>query len=209
MTRVDHLFMPEDHMDELYNSKNPLVKYVHNQRLNLIVNEIPKKSGLKILDAGCGEGHLIVKLYNNNGNNSYYGIDITDVALKKAEISCPYAIFEKKDLANLESYRNFFDVVICTEVIEHIFEYEIVIEEFKKILKKDGYIIITFPNETLWTISRFLLRRENAKVPDHVNSFNPDKMDSLVNMELIKQINLPLRLPFFISLGCLMVFKKN
>lgn len=209
MSRIDHLFMPKDHMNELYNSKNPLVKFIHAGRLNSIVKIIPRKSGLKILDAGCGEGHLIEKLYKNNSNNICYGIDITEIALQKAKERCPYAKFEKKDLSKIDFDDNFFDIVICTEVLEHIFEYKTVIEELKKVVKDDGYLIITFPNETLWTTGRFLLGRKPIKASDHVNSFNPNKISSAVNMKLIQQINLPFRLPFFLSLGCLMVFKKS
>lgn len=210
MTKTDHIFMPVGHMEELYNSKNPLVRFVHNDRLNSIIEQIPKKSGLKVLDAGCGEGHLISKMYNKNSDNLYYGIDITEVALQKAKERCPYAKFEKRELSNIDSYRDFFDVVVCTEVLEHVYEYNIVIEELKKVLKDNGYLIITFPNETLWTISRFILMRKKSKVPDHVNSFDPDMIESSVNMKLIRQTSLPLRLfPFFISLGCLMTFKKD
>jgi len=78
-------------MDELYNSKNPLVKFVHNDRLNKIVIEIPNKKRLKILDAGCGEGHLIEKLNLKNNTNFYYGVDITEMSLESAKKRCPYA----------------------------------------------------------------------------------------------------------------------
>jgi hypothetical protein len=76
------------------------------------------------------------------------------------------------------------------------------------VLKKDGYLIITFPNETLWTISRFFLGRRPIKVPDHVASFTPRKMKKLVKLKLVKKINLPFRLLFFVSLGSLLKFRK-
>ena len=196
----------ENHLDKLYNSKNPLIKFIHVNRLNLIVKTIPDKERLKILDAGCGEGHLIEKLNYKNNNNLYYGIDIIQIFLQKAKERCPYATFKIMDLSKINFDDEFFDIIICTEVLEHIIKYKIVIEELKRVLKKDGYLIITFPNETLWMISRFLLRRKHIKI--HVNSFTPNKIKSLVKMKLISQVNLPFKLPPFISLGCLMKFKK-
>lgn len=205
---MSHIFMPEDHMNKLYKSKNPLVRFVHNNRLNTIVKTIPDKDGIRILDAGCGEGHLIEKLYYKNRNNMYYGIDITEIAIQKAQKKCPYAEFKLMDLSKIDFGSEFFDVIICTEVLEHIIDYSSVIEELKRLLKKDGFLIITFPNEFLWILSRFLLLRKPIKTPDHVNSFNPDKIKSKIKMELIYQFNLPFGFLFFISLGCLMKFKK-
>ena len=200
--------MPENHMEKLYTSKNPLVKFVHTTRLNQIVQIVPNKNMFKILDAGCGEGHLIKKLNDKHNKNEYYGIDILDIPLNKAKKRCPYAKLKKMDLRETSFNDEFFDIIICSETLEHVPEVEIAIKELKRILKKDGYLIITFPNETLWTVARFLLGRRPIRVPDHVNSFNPKKISSLTKMRLISVINLPFKFPFFISLGCLMMFKK-
>lgn len=201
--------MPEDHMDKLYNSKNPLVRFVHNNRLNYIINVTPNDDGLKILDAGCGEGHLIEKLFHKKNKNFYYGTDISETALRKAKQRCPFAEFKLINLSEMDFENNFFDVIICTETIEHILNYGEALKNLKRILKNDGYLIITFPNEILWTISRFFLGRKPIKVPDHVNSFTPNKIKSILKMKFVSQRNMPFKLPFFISLGCLLKFKKE
>ncbi len=208
MSQTDHLFMPEDHMDEVYTSKNPLVKFVHNNRLDRVAESIPQKDGLKILDAGCGEGHLLERLTKKNSSHQYHGIDITDIALKRAKERCPSANISKMDLSDIGFEDETFDVITCSEVLEHIPEYPEVIEELKRILKKDGQLIITFPNEPLWTFSRFLIGRNPAKIPDHVNSFTPKMMKNAVNLHVENSINLPFRLPFFASLVSLIRFRK-
>ena len=167
----NHIYMPEDHMDSLYNCRNPLVRFVHRDRLEKISRHV---KGKKILDAGCGEGHLLKFLSKRKAD--YFGIDITEVALEKARKRFPEGKFYKMDLAKLEFPDESFDCVTCSEVLEHIYLYKDVLKELIRVLKKDGLLIITFPNETNWTISRFLLGRRPIKVPDHVNSFTPKKM---------------------------------
>ena len=134
--------------------------------------------------------------------------DITEIALKKAKARCPFANFSEMNLADLKFEDGFFDVIIITEVLEHVIEYRAVVAELKRVLKKGGFLIVTFPNEFLWTVSRFLLGRRPIKVPDHVNSFNPSKIKKLIGMELITRKNLPFGGPFSFSLGGFMNFKK-
>lgn len=209
MEKNSHLYMPEDHMDSLYKSKNKLVKYVHMKRLKKILQFLPKNQNLKVLDAGCGEGHLVELLSNNLKDNVYYGVDITDVAIEKAKARCPSAKILKGSISSLQFPDKFFDVVICTEVIEHIYDYEKVIVELKRVLKDEGFLIITFPNETNWTISRFLLGRRPIKVPDHVNSFNHKKMKKTVDLDVIEKFNVPFNSFFVFSLGGVIKFKKS
>lgn len=207
--QCNNIHMPKNHMDNLYNSKNPIIKFVQNDRLNSVVRMIPNENNLKILDAGCGEGHLIEKLYSKDHKNFYYGFDITEVALESAKKRCPYANIQKMDITNITMENGFFDTVICSDVLEHVMMYKKAIRELKRVLKKGGELIITFPKERVWTIARIILRRNPIRVPDHINTFTLRKMKLLVKLKVLSKINLPRRLPlFFLSLGCLIKFKK-
>src|SRR3989344_7319378 len=146
------LVMEKDHMDKLYKSKNPVVGYINRERLESIIKLLDKNKKIKILDAGCGEGHLLEKIFNK-GYKNLYGADITKIALESAKKRVK-AKFFLQDLGKLRFKDNFFDVVICTEVIEHIENYKKVINELKRVLKKNGLFIITFPNEKMCMIMR-------------------------------------------------------
>ena len=196
-------------MAQLYESSNPLVRYVHQNRLASIANELPAQDGLRVLDAGCGEGQLLEVFDKKNNRNEYHGVDVTPWALMKAKRRSPRSQFQEANLVNTDYDTESFDLITCTEVIEHVKGCEHVLSELKRILKPDGYLIVTFPNEFLWTISRFVLRRNPVKVPDHVNAFNPKRMESLVGMVPVKQVQLPFNLPFVISLGCLIKFQNR
>ena len=160
MNTIDPSSLPDGLMEEVYHSDNRLVRYVHWQRLDTIIASIPTTTNLKILDAGCGEGHLLEKLNAKNNSHRYYGIDFADISIEESKKRCPSAEIKKMSLAQIDYEADFFDVVTCTEVLEHVKEYEIVLKELKRVVKKEGYLIITFPNEVLWTLSRFLLGRK-------------------------------------------------
>lgn len=208
MATTDHLYMPADHMDQLYNAKNHLVRFVHRQRLASIVRAVPQGYGLRVLDAGCGEGHLLQLLHRSDPSREHYGVDTTSVAIERARQRCPSAHLAVGDISRLEFEDGFFDAITITEVLEHVIEYEDVARELVRVLKPGGLLIITFPNEVLWTVGRFLLGRRPIRVIDHVNAFNPKAIQKLFGLELVKRVNLPFRLPFFLSLGSLMVFRR-
>lgn len=209
MSESSHIFMPKDHMNKLYNSENFLVKFVNQRRLDKIADLVPKsKNKLKILDAGCGEGHLIKTMRKRSGNNMYYGIDITPVAVKATKKRCPNAKIKVGDIRKTGFKDQFFDVIVCTDVIEHIFDYKKAMNELKRVLKKDGFLIISFPNETLLTIGRIFLRRKPIKVPDHVNSFTPDRMVKEIKLKKKSKAYVPFNLLFNLSFDCIIKFRK-
>lgn len=40
---------------------------------------------------------------------------------------------------------NFFDGILCTEVLEHVLDLEIVLREFHRVLKPEGILLISIP----------------------------------------------------------------
>lgn len=97
----------------------------------------------KVLDIGCGKGLLSSLIQKQN--NNVIGIDISDKALKETERK---GIKVKK--VNLEDGLPFsndgFDCVVCSEVIEHLFDPLKLLKEIRRVLKNDGLVIITIPN---------------------------------------------------------------
>jgi len=196
-------------MDELYNSPNLAVRFVHRNRLKSIAAELPSGRVLKILDAGCGEGHWLEAARERAPGNDYYGFDVIKVAVNSAKERCPFAKIQLGDIAAMPAPDNFFDVIVCTEVLEHIIDYESAVKEMKRVLRPSGFLILTFPNEFNWTIGRWLLGRKPVKIVDHINAFTPGTMKDIVKLPVVSQRSLPFRLPFIFSLGVLMKFKMT
>lgn len=117
------------------------------RRLDLILAEIqdlPKQMG-EVLDLGCGAG-LMVKAITRKGYK-VTGCDISKTLLERVDkegldFKLVYANAAKK----LPFKDNSFDLVTCSEVLEHIPANEITIREIERVLKKNGMVIITVPN---------------------------------------------------------------
>lgn len=108
--------------------------------------KIPENA--KVIDIGCGSGSLgneIIKKYGCKVD----GVDMNEVSIeasrKKGLNVFKFDLDTEWDLPS-ESY----DYVFSTEMIEHMINTDLFIEESKRILKKGGKLILTTPNLTCW-----------------------------------------------------------
>lgn len=85
-----------------------------------------------ILDVGCGNQPYKTFFQFD----SYIGLDLT-MNGKDVEII--------GDVCHLPFRENMADVIICTDVLEHVLNTEKAIMEMNRVLKKDGYLILTSP----------------------------------------------------------------
>lgn len=93
----------------------------------------------KVLDAGCGFGFSLSE-FQEIGIEAH-GIDVSEFVVKSNEN--PNVILG--NVQNLPYRDESFDVVISTEVLEHLENPKQAIEELKRVLRDDGYILLTTP----------------------------------------------------------------
>ncbi len=106
----------------------------------------------KILDSGCGEGALLEKI-GGKGYKNLSGCDINDRDLKFRKIT-----FKKCDLNKGLPYPDkSFDVVFSIESIEHLENPWNLINEFHRVLKPGGTLILSTPNLHNWYQRLFFL----------------------------------------------------
>lgn len=126
----------------LVSEKKPGVNYILN-KLDGFFEE--KKS---VLDLGCAEGVLGSEIKKRYGCD-VFGIEINKNAIKQAQ-----KMGVKVRAADLENKwpfpDNSFDVVMATQIIEHVINTDNIILEAKRVLKKSGLLIITTPNLASW-----------------------------------------------------------
>jgi ubiquinone/menaquinone biosynthesis C-methylase UbiE len=120
-----------------------------------------------VLDAGCGSGELSVYAKNLDGN--VVSLDISKSYLKRVRSLVDARICASSDL--LPFRPNFFDIVICADVIEHIPAYDKVISELHRVSK--GLVVITTPCEGVFRgIWGFLFPKKLASIDRTVGHFH-------------------------------------
>lgn len=115
--------------------------YGIREALNKIIKARP---GIKILEIGCGLGYLTFSL--NKAGFEATGIDISEDAVRQAneKFGNNYFCRSVEELA-ADGGGN-YDVVIMTELIEHLNDINSFIGNAAKLIKKDGCLIITTPD---------------------------------------------------------------
>jgi len=125
------------------------------RRVVTMLDYLDIQPGEKILDIGCGEGFysmIFDQLYDCEVIAVDYDSEILSLARKRLGDSQKVTL-EQGDIINLRFPDNYFDKIVCTEVLEHIEEDEKAIKELYRVLKPGGTIAITVPNKNyplLW-----------------------------------------------------------
>jgi methionine biosynthesis protein MetW len=119
------------------------------RRLNLIKSALSKSLSGRVLDIGCGDGTLLQVLKTMFPRVELYGCDISKEGLQRAR---KRGIHTKiVDVNKGISYKdNSFDAIISHEVIEHVLDPDFFLQESRRVLKKDGMLILTTPNLAAW-----------------------------------------------------------
>ena len=120
-----------------------------NTRVNLL-------DGLNCLDIGCGGGILSEKLRRLGANvtgidASKTSIDIAKEHAKKSRLEINYKCITTSELLETKEEKalNKFDLVIASEVIEHVYDRRIFLSDISNLCRPGGLVIFTTINNSL------------------------------------------------------------
>ncbi len=129
----------------LYDQNVPLDKteFFRLNKLKKIVYGFVEVGGKKILELGCNDGRLLEEF---SAENSCFGVDISGECLQKAAQRGYQTYLLDLEKAALPFEAGYFDVVICSEVLEHVVNTEGVMNEINRVSHQNAILIISFPN---------------------------------------------------------------
>lgn len=157
-------------------------------KFTFIEKYLPKNA--KILDFGCGLGDFISICLKKN--RQVYGYDISSYAARFAAKKYKIKVLSKNASLGLFPV-NYFDAIVCFDVIEHLTNFKDIISYFYRWLKPNGYLFITTPNISSWDAQ--LLGNKwygFSKKRQHINFFSEKSIKIIFrqlkfNIILVKQ----------------------
>lgn len=136
-------------------------------RLKFLFN--PVVNGLKILDVGCGPGSDVDFLLK--AGNEVHGLDISDEALYYAQNRgiIPHKI-NLSQSSHFPFSNSSFDLVIATDILEHLFFPKQTLEEINRVLKQNGILVASVPNHFFWKMRFRIMKGKDIILPFHEQS---------------------------------------
>lgn len=183
----------QGNISNTYESELLGIKFYFQERSKNILSLIKFKDCSNFLDIGTGVGYYILQASLRNRRGVNVSIDISRSYLKKAKRiarlnSIDNIFLFNADARKLPFMNNTFDLILCTEVLEHIPNYTRVLDEIQRVAKSGADIVISFPSK--WSIDE-ILGQIKAKFTfyEHINVI-PLKEFLLLsekkNLEIIK-----------------------
>jgi 2-polyprenyl-3-methyl-5-hydroxy-6-metoxy-1,4-benzoquinol methylase len=136
--------------DRVYDSDRLLEAYLGRGRLEFyeeLATIFAPLAPRSTIDIGCGTGHLLGLTVDRMGvpPERVVGVDHSEAGIRRARKVLPSATWIVADLFEL-TFEERFDLVICTEVLEHLDEPARAVERLRGLCGPGGRVAITVPD---------------------------------------------------------------
>lgn len=153
-----------------HTTSNPLQKFFITNFEKTLGNEIKKLNVESILDAGCGEGFTLEYLRVRKIGKTYEGIDFLKKAVEIGTKVHPNIKLKQASIYELPYKDNSFDLVLSTEVLEHLEDPRKALKEIFRVSKK--FVVLSVPNEPIFMGSNFLRVKNWSRFGNDIEHIN-------------------------------------
>jgi 2-polyprenyl-3-methyl-5-hydroxy-6-metoxy-1,4-benzoquinol methylase len=126
---------------------------VNRLRRQKILNLCKSEPGRprRILDLGCAAGYLARELKTEG--TYVVGLDVSEKAVEAAKgaLDEAFVMDIESEVWPADFLERKFDLILCAELIEHLFDQTLFLEKLKRILSADGAVVFSTPNFLVWT----------------------------------------------------------
>ncbi len=118
----------------------------------------------QVLEVGCGAGNFRDNLFLKN---EYWGVEPVESVARLAMSKLDNVIIGSYEDVYNQIPDNYFNLVICNDVIEHMVNYDFFFQSIKNKMKKNGVLIGSIPNVRYISNLYSLLVNKDWKYNDH------------------------------------------
>lgn len=169
-----------------YNSKNPIIRILMKNFYDTFIGCLEKESFNTMVDIGCGEWHLTNIIQKRFIKNKRC-IEITALEYEQETIKIGNTLYPSLWIQkwNILKLYGEYDLLIASEVLEHIEDFEWAISACKNIAP---ICIFSVPNEPWFRIAnivrlKYIFRLGNT--PGHVNNWTRKKFELLLKKHFL------------------------
>lgn len=172
-------------------------------RAERISEEISFERPKRILDTGCGRGFYVKLFTLFDFVEEIRGIDVNENYLSVARDITKgdkKVFIEKGSIQSIPFEDNYFDLVICSEVLEHLPDDSEALLEIKRVLRPKGILLVTVPNKNFpflwdplnWILMKFWNTHVNKDIwwlagiwADHLRLYTKEEIKDLIGQEFL------------------------
>ena len=123
-----------------------------------------------ILDVGCGEGFTLNRLKEKGIGKQLEGLEYLQTAIQLGKKTYPDIKIIQGSIYELPYKDNSFDLVLCTEVLEHLEEQKKALKELVRVSKK--YLVISVPNEPFFMLAQLIRGKNWSRLGNDIEHIN-------------------------------------
>jgi 2-polyprenyl-3-methyl-5-hydroxy-6-metoxy-1,4-benzoquinol methylase len=132
-------------IERYYERAHPVVRWLEQRRLAALLRLARPRPGDRVLEVGCGAGHVLERF----AVASRTGIDLSPGMLARTRRRLGAGVTLSRASADRLPFPDAaFDVVVCTEVLEHTPDPAAVVAELMRVAGPHGRVVVSIPNET-------------------------------------------------------------
>lgn len=162
----DKFYGNHEVLDEYYNDIR--MKFYREVVEKLILEKVVL-DGKKVLDVGCGVGFLLDEVSKVFNPFSLTGTDFSEEAMKVSCKKFPTMEFFRHDI--YDPLPEKYDVIFCTEVLEHLEKPFVGLKNLIDALKDNGALVLAVPDGRIDTIN------------EHINFWSPESWKVFLERE--------------------------
>ena len=176
----------------------PDVDFYYDGNRQDLVESLPTfNKDIRVLEIGCADGGF----KSNFSASEYWGVECVEAVALIAKERLSKVLIGTFDDVYDQIPDNYFDLVVCNDVIEHMIDHDSFFEKIKLKLKADGKISGSIPNvRFLWNLKELLIQKDweyqDAGILDrtHLRFFTLKSLERTFNnhnytIETLKGIN--------------------